>query len=40
MFPDDHCLTKCGASFESFMKIICDKKAWAYKQTDTASVLG
>jgi Abortive infection C-terminus len=33
------CLTKCGASFESFMKIICDKKAWPYKQTDTASVL-
>jgi hypothetical protein len=33
------CLTKCGASFESFMKIICDKKGCAYKQTDTASVL-
>jgi hypothetical protein len=33
------CLTKCGSAFESFMKIVCDKKSWAYKQTDTAATL-
>lgn len=33
------CLTKCGSSFESVMKIICDSKRWQYKQTDTASTL-
>jgi hypothetical protein len=33
------CLTKCGSSFESVMKIICDNKKWQYKQTDTASTL-
>lgn len=33
------CLTKCGSAFESVMKIICDKKRWKYKQSDTASTL-
>ena len=33
------CITKCGSSFESIMKIICDRKSWDYKQTDTASTL-
>jgi hypothetical protein len=33
------CLTKCGSSFESVMKIICHKKKWPYKQTDTAATL-
>ena len=33
------CLSKCGSSFESVMKVICDRKGWPYKQTDTASTL-
>jgi hypothetical protein len=33
------CLTKCGSSFESTMKIICDRNKWPYKQTDTAAPL-
>ena len=33
------CITKCGSSFESIMKIICNRKSWDYKQTDTASAL-
>ena len=33
------CLSKCGSSFESVMKVICDLKSWSYKQTDTASTL-
>jgi hypothetical protein len=33
------CLTKCGSAFESTMKVICDKKAISFKQTDTAAVL-
>lgn len=36
-FPD--CLTKCGSSFESVMKVVCDLKGWSYNQTDTASAL-
>ena len=36
-FPD--CLTKCGSSFESVMKVVCDRKGWSYNQTDTASTL-
>jgi len=35
--PD--CLTKCGAAFESVLKVICDRKGWKYNQTDTASTL-
>jgi hypothetical protein len=33
------CLTKCGSAFESVLKVICDRKGWAYQQTDTAKVL-
>jgi len=33
------CLTKCGSSFESVLKIICSRKGWTYKQTDTAKTL-
>ena len=33
------CVLKCGSSFESVMKIICDRKQWPYQQTDTASKL-
>lgn len=33
------CVVKCGTSFESVMKVICDRKTWNYKQTDTASTL-
>jgi hypothetical protein len=35
--PD--CPTKCGSAFESFLKIICDRKGWAFRQTDTAKTL-
>lgn len=33
------CLNDCLKAFESTMKIICDRKRWPYKQTDTAKVL-
>jgi hypothetical protein len=33
------CLTKCGSSFESVLKVICDRKGWRYTQTDTAKTL-
>ena len=33
------CLTKCGSAFESALKVICDRKGWTYKQTDTAKTL-
>lgn len=33
------CLSKCGSSFESVMKIIYDRKGWPYQQSDTASTL-
>ena len=33
------CVLKCGNSFESVMKIICNRKQWPYKQTDTAQKL-
>ena len=36
---DRDCVLKCGNSFESVMKIICDRKQWPYQQTDTASNL-
>jgi len=35
----DDCLTKCGSSFESVMKIICEKRGWEYNQPDTARTL-
>ena len=33
------CVGKCGSSFESVMKVICDLKGWSYKQTDTSETL-
>ena len=33
------CVLKCGNSFESVMKIICDRKNWPYQQADAASRL-
>ena len=33
------CLTKCGSAFESVLKVICHRKNWAYKETDTAVAL-
>ena len=33
------CLTKCGSSFESVMKVLCSKNYFPFKETDTASVL-
>lgn len=33
------CLTKCGSSLESVMKIICHKNGWSYSQKDTSSKL-
>ena len=36
--PGD-CLTKCGSTFESVLKVICAKRKWAYKETDTAAPL-
>jgi hypothetical protein len=34
-----NCLTMCGSTFESVMKIICEKKKWKYSQDDTAGPL-
>ena len=36
-YPD--CVAKCGSSFESVMKVICDQKGWLYEQNDTAAPL-
>ena len=33
------CLSKCGSSLESVMKIICHRKKWPYNQTGTAGPL-
>lgn len=33
------CVVKCGSAFESVLKIICEKKRWAYQQSDTAAPL-
>ncbi len=33
------CVLKCGSSFESVMKVICDRKRWPFQQTDTAGKL-
>jgi len=33
-------MTKCGSAFESFMKILCERKGWKYnKEKDTAAPL-
>lgn len=33
------CLTKCGSSFESVMKVLCAKKSIPFNEKDTASAL-
>lgn len=33
------CLTKCGSSFESVLKVICTRHKWPYRSTDTAAPL-
>eukprot|EP01098_Paradermamoeba_levis_P014734 TRINITY_DN7171_c0_g1_i1.p1 TRINITY_DN7171_c0_g1~~TRINITY_DN7171_c0_g1_i1.p1 ORF type:complete len:311 (+),score=-59.47 TRINITY_DN7171_c0_g1_i1:707-1639(+) len=33
------CLVECLKAFESTIKIICKKRGWIYKETDTASTL-
>jgi hypothetical protein len=33
------CLIKCGSCFESVLKVICTRKKWPYKPTDTVSPL-
>ena len=33
------CVTKCGSSLESVMKVICDQKGWPYQQNDQAETL-
>lgn len=33
------CLTKCGSSFESVMKVLCTKQSIPFKETDTTSAL-
>ncbi|HYN16304.1 MAG TPA: hypothetical protein VES66_11015 [Terriglobales bacterium] len=33
------CLNECLKAFESTMKIICEKRSWAFKPTDTAKAL-
>jgi hypothetical protein len=33
------CLTKCGSAFESVLKVVCARKKWPHKATDTASPL-
>jgi len=33
------CIVKSCSAFESVLKVICDRKGWSYKQTDTANSL-
>ena len=35
----EDCLTKCGSSFESVLKVLCKRKRWKYSELDTASKL-
>ena len=36
-FPD--CLTACGATMESTLKVLCDRNRWQYQQRDTLKTL-
>lgn len=36
-FPD--CLTACGATMESTLKVLCDRNSWRYNQTDALKAL-
>ena len=33
------CVTKCGSSLESVMKIVCEQNGWPYQQNDPAETL-
>ena len=35
----EDCVVKCGSSFESVMKIICDRKGWTYSGEGEATKL-
>ena len=35
----EDCLTKCGSSIESVLKVLCKRKRWKYSELDTASKL-
>ena len=35
----EDCVTKCLSAFESILKVVCQRKAWAYKETHTADTL-
>ena len=32
-------LTKCGSAFESILKVVCHRKGWTFRETDTAQAL-
>jgi len=36
---NQECLNECLKSFESTLKVICDKNSWSYSQNDTSSKL-
>lgn len=33
------CLTKCGSSFESVLKVLCERNGWRFNETDTIAPL-
>ena len=35
----EDCVAKCVSAFESILKVVCQRKGWPYKQTDTADTL-
>ena len=35
----EDCVTKCLSAFESILKVACQRKGWAYKETDPADTL-
>ena len=35
----EDCVTKCVSAFESILKVACQRKGWAYKETDPADTL-
>ena len=35
----EDCVTKCLSAFESVLKVVCQRKGWAYRETDTADTL-
>jgi len=35
----EDCVAKCVSAFESVLKVVCQRKGWAYRETDTADTL-